>query len=294
MNDSWFSTVKRQGEQKIQINSTEIYQSLYLEIKQRLALNISVIQLLEWMVNQVIGAYANYHQDNYTKIAKLTTGALNNSKGRWHEFIVTGLLAKVALNFYLEHQVTVIIFRLPSSRDETQPEFFKLFQNQEFQINCPLENIEKIKERIFFSSPDYVISVIEYRQLFQLIQPYIELQAQQPKYLGVEIYDLLKGRLKAREVKAVISVKVSNRPDRRYQALSETAMIKAISYTSGQIWKYYMITAEDFSNSDKRIFSQGIAPHGIALNQDLKSVDNMYSDYTQQDLINLVEDAIFL
>ena len=38
--------------------------------------------------------------------------------------------------------------------------------------------------------------------------PYIELQEQQPEYLGVEIYDLLKGKLKAREVKAVISVKV--------------------------------------------------------------------------------------
>ena len=124
--------------------------------------------------------------------------------------------------------------------------------------------------------------------------PYIELQAQQPEYLGVEIYDLLKGKLKAREVKAVISVKVWNRPDRRYQALYETAMIKAISYRSGQIWKYYMITAENLSNSDKRIFSQGIPPHGIALNKDFKSVDNMCSDYNYQDLINLVKDAIFL
>ncbi len=70
-------------------------------------------------------------------------------------------------------------------------------------------------------------------------------------------------------------------------------MIKAISYTSGQKWKYYMITSEDFSNSDKRIFSKGIAPHSIALNLNLKSVDNMYSDYKQEDLINLVEDAIF-
>lgn len=89
-----------------------------------------MVQVLEWMVNQVIGAYPNYHQENHTKIAKLTTGALNNSKGRWHEFIVTGLFAKVALDFYVEHQVTVIIFRLPSSRDETQPEFLKLFQTQ--------------------------------------------------------------------------------------------------------------------------------------------------------------------
>ncbi|NEQ40842.1 MAG: deoxyribose-phosphate aldolase [Okeania sp. SIO3I5] len=245
------------------------------------------------MVNRVVAAYDNYHKQYQTKITKLTTGALNNSKGRWHEFIVTGLFAEVALDFYLKHQVSLIIFRIPNSRDETKPEYLKLCQNQEFQINYPLENIEAIKEKIFLSSPDYVISVIENDPLVHLIQPYIELQANQPEYLGVEVYDLLKGKLKAKEVKGVISVKVSNRPGRRYQALYETAMIKAVSYTSGQIWKYYMITAEDFSNSDKRIFSQGIAPHGIALNLDLKSVDNMYSDYKQQDLINLVEYAIF-
>ncbi|MGK7919833.1 MAG: Cfr10I/Bse634I family restriction endonuclease [Trichodesmium sp.] len=293
MNNSWFSTVTRQGEQKIQINSREVYQTLYLEIKQKLASDISVTKVLEWIVNRVVVAYENYQKQYQTKITKLTTGALNNSKGRWHEFIVTGLFAEVALDFYLKHQISLVIFRIPNSRDETQPEYLKIFQNQEFQINYPLENIETIKERIFFSSPDYVISVIEDEPLFHLIQPYIDIQAKQPEYLGVEIYDLLKGKLKAREVKGVVSVKVSNRPDRRYQALYETAMIKAISYTSRQIWKYYMITAEDFSNSDKRIFRQGIAPHGIALNLDLKSVDNMYSDYKQQDLINLVEDAIF-
>ena len=153
-------------------------------------------------------AFENYQTQHDTKIAQLTTGALNNSKGRWHEFIVTGLFAQVALDFYLKHQAAVIIFRLPSSSDETQAEFFKLFRILKFQINYPLENIEKIKKRIFFSSPDYIISVIEDEKFFQLMYPYIELQAQQPEYLGVEIYDLLKGKLKAREVKAVISVKV--------------------------------------------------------------------------------------
>ena len=174
MNNSWFSTITRQGEQKIQINSTKVYQSLYLEIKQKLALDISVVEVLGWMVNRVVVAYENYQKQYQTKITKLTTRALNNSKGRCHEFIVTGLFAEVALDFYLKHQVSVIIFRIPSSRDETQSEYLKLFQNQEFQVNYPLENIEKIKERIFFSSPDYIISVIEDEQLFHLIQPCIE------------------------------------------------------------------------------------------------------------------------
>ncbi|MEB3341334.1 Cfr10I/Bse634I family restriction endonuclease [Okeania sp.] len=208
MNDSWFSIITRQGEEKIQINSTEIYQTLYIEIKQKLALDVSVVQILEWMVNKVVVAYENHQKKYQTKITRLTTGVLNNSKGRWHEFIITGLFAEVAIDFYLKHQVSLIIFRLPNSRDETKPEYLKLFDHQKFQINYPLENIEKIKERIFFSSPDYLISVIENEELFHLIQPYIKLQAKQPEYLGVEIYDLLKGKLKSREVKGFISVKV--------------------------------------------------------------------------------------
>ncbi|MGD1715127.1 Cfr10I/Bse634I family restriction endonuclease [Dapis sp. BLCC M172] len=165
--------ITRQGKEKIQINSTEVYQTLYLEIKQKLALDISVAQVLEWMVNRVVVAYENYQKQYQTKITKLTTGALNNSKGRWHEFIVTGLFAEVALDLYLKHQVSLIILRISNSRDETKPEYLKLFQNQEFQTNYPLENIEIIKDRIFFSSPDYVISVIEDKALFHLIQPYI-------------------------------------------------------------------------------------------------------------------------
>ena len=62
MNDSWFSTVSRQREQKIQINSTEVYQSLYLEIQQRLKLDTSVVQVLKWIrhLQKYSNAYPNY------------------------------------------------------------------------------------------------------------------------------------------------------------------------------------------------------------------------------------------
>jgi hypothetical protein len=69
-------------------------------------------------------------------------------------------------------------------------------------------------------------------------------------------------------------------------------MIKAIAYASNQSWKYYMITAEESSQSDLIIFTQGIAPHGIALNQELKSVDQVYSCSNKQDLVPVVEDAL--
>ena len=56
------------------------------------------------MVNRVVAALENYQKQYQTKITKLTTGALNNSKGRWHKFIVTGLFAEIAFHFYLKHQ----------------------------------------------------------------------------------------------------------------------------------------------------------------------------------------------
>ncbi|NES77975.1 MULTISPECIES: hypothetical protein [Okeania] len=101
------------------------------------------------MVNTVVVAYENYQRQHNTKIAQLTTGALNNSKRRWHEFIVTGFFAKVAINFDLEYKIPLITFRLSSSRDETQPEFFRIFQTKEFQTSYPLENIETIKKNFF-------------------------------------------------------------------------------------------------------------------------------------------------
>ena len=55
------------------------------------------------MVNRVVAALENYQKQYQTKITKLTTGALNYSKGRRDKFIVTGLFAGVAFHFYLKH-----------------------------------------------------------------------------------------------------------------------------------------------------------------------------------------------
>ncbi|MCL2938795.1 MAG: hypothetical protein MGU50_20775 [Trichodesmium sp. MAG_R02] len=51
---------------------------MYLEIQQRLKLDTSVVQVLKWIVFMVEEAFENYQTQHDTKIAQLTTGALNN------------------------------------------------------------------------------------------------------------------------------------------------------------------------------------------------------------------------
>ncbi len=288
----WFSKVRRRGK----IRSIEIYKSLYSQIQDRLNNNVPVVDILNWMDNKVTEHFYNRFQ----KVP--TQGAMSNCKGRWNELIATEFFSQISLDFFSKTNQFVIIFRLPSSQSSnskqdaaTVSRFLNLFQISEFDREQALYNISEFKDKIFFSSPDYAVSIIEDRQLFENIEPCLRVKTRKPADLDVDIYEiygLLKGQLKASEIKAVASIKVSNRPDRRYQALYETAMIKAIGYTSNQNWKYYMITAEESSQSDQRIFTQGIAPHGIAVNQYLQNVDHVYSGYTKKDLVNLVEDAI--
>lgn len=288
--ESWFS-------QKSQIYSIEVYKTLYPEIKDKIQENISVFDILEWIENEVKAAF----QKQYNKLPK--PGAINNCRGRWNEFIITSFLAQISIDLHSSRQLRFVPFQLPNSTQsnpktettelpEAASKFLEIFKQEEFQEDQDLHNISTFKNKIFFSSPDYILSVINNEQVFHEVELLLKGQAEEAAYLGTEVYNLLRGKLSAKEVKAVASVKISNRPDRRYQALYETAMIKAIAYASNQSWKYYMITAEESSPSDLIIFTQGIAPHGIALNQELKSVDQVYSCSNKQDLVPVVEDAL--
>ncbi|HBW56818.1 MAG TPA: deoxyribose-phosphate aldolase [Oscillatoriales bacterium UBA8482] len=301
----------------ITIKSSEVYQTLYLQIKEKINQNTSVLDILSWIEAEVKIAYEETYKGK-SKI-KLTQGALNNCRGQWNEFLTTSFLAEIAIDFYSNRKLYFVPFRLPSSgqtnktvkkskskkkgtieetvsteetlSSEAVSKFLALFKEEEFQENQGLHHINQFKDKIFFSSPDYVLSVLDDKDLFNQIQPLLKQQAKEAKSLGTEIYKLLQGKLKAKEVKAALSVKISNRPDRRYQPLYEAAMIKAIGYACNQIWKYYMITAEKASPSDIKIFTQGILPHGIAIQQELRSVDQVYSCSNKEDLMNLVEDA---
>lgn len=214
--------------------------------------------------------------------------------GRWNEFIATSLLSEIVFDINQETQACIAVFSLPNSRvqsegaDELSSKFLSLFRKDEFALEKALAKITPFKDNIFLPSPDYIIAVLEKEQLTQ-IQPLLKQQGRQPDSLA--LYELLKGKLHIKEVRAVASLKTSNRPDRRYQPLFEAAMIKAMGYALQQSWQYYMVASE-LTAADRTMFRKAIAPHGVAVQQDFKLVDGTYPYTRKADLVPLVEAAI--
>ena len=68
-------------------------------------------------------------------------------------------------------------------------------------------------------------------------------------------------------------------------------MLKAISYTLHQNWKYYMVSSE-LSSADNTIFETAIAPHSLVLGKNLKLVDGTYNFTQKEDLLKFVKEAI--
>lgn len=275
---------------KIQINSTIIYRYLSIEVVKRLDSNLSVSEIIKWIRSRTQEAF----NDIYGKNPEV--GALNNATGRWNEFIATSLLSEIALDINKENDAfCIVVFCLPNSQlqkegaDEVSSKFINLFNSIEFAPGKPLGKIASFKDYIFMPSPDYVIVVLNQGDIATSVQPLLAEQATTPDSLA--IYNFLKGKLQLEQVKAVFSLKTSNRPDRRYQPLFEAAMIKAMGYVLHQNWQYYMVASE-LSSADRTIFRTAIAPHSIALEQNFKLVDSTYLYTRKADLVPLIESAI--
>lgn len=286
--DSWF-TIKKDN--KYQINSVIIYDCLSPQIRNFLYEDRSVSSIIEWLKNETIEQFI----DKFNK--KPTDGAINNSIGRWNEFIATTLFSEIALDIYDKHKISPAIFRLPNShfskkyQDEYSNKFISLFLDDKSEKGENLDKLANFKNKIFFSSPDYVIALIENIQLNQDVKFLLEEQSCKPD--SFSLYELLQGKLRIDNLKAVVSLKTSNRPDRRYQPMFEAAMIKAISFLLEQEWQYHMVTSQ-LSPSDENIFSKVISPHGIALQQGIKLVDGTYTYNRKSDLVLLVNKALKL
>ena len=283
----WF-TERTNG--KIQINSTAIYRYLSLEVVEKLDSNLSVNEIIDWIRSKTGEAFSTIYGTNPE------VGALNNASGRWNEFIATTLLSEVALDINKEnHDSYIAVFCLPNSQvqkegaDEAYSKFLNLFNSLEFASGQPLAKLASFKDYIFMPSPDYIIVVLDQGDIAVSVQSLLAQQATTPDSL--EIYKFLKGKLKLQQVKAVFSLKTSNRPDRRYQPLFEAAIIKAMGYVLNQNWQYYMVASE-LSSADMTIFEKAVAPHSIALQQNFKLVDHTYLYTRKRDLVNLIESAI--
>lgn len=283
--DLWFGDGKKG---KIQINSIVIYKDLYPEIRQKLNHNRkSAPEIVSWIESQTISAFQKEYNKNPTK------GALNNALGRWNEFIVTTLFSEIALEINQNRLFPIVIFSLPNSRiqaireQQTYSRFISLLKEE--SNSSSFKVLKSLQDKIFFPSPDYILVQIKNKNLLKNIQTLLEKQAKEPNCL--DFYSLLESNLNPSEIKAIFSLKTSNRPDRRYQPLFEAATIKAIAYLLKQDWKYYMIVS-NLPEGDRIVFDRAISPHGIAMQKNIKLVDGAYLYNRKNDLQNLIINAL--
>jgi hypothetical protein len=206
----------------LKVNSKVIYTELYPEILEQIDQNLPVGQIITWIRQKTIEAFVSRTGK------EPSTGSLNNACGRWNEFIATSFLCEIAIDFYQQERKCIVVFSMENSTvvtgnaDEVSARFLRLFDPIEFSPGNPLALIQSIRQRIFFPSPDYLIALIEEDdELIDGIQFLMGNQARNPSSLG--LYQLLRGKLKSQELKAVVSLKTSNRPDRRYQPSFEAS-----------------------------------------------------------------------
>lgn len=284
----WFRTTTRRGRVYGQIQTVKIYEDLSSEIINKLENNIPVNQIIYWIRQQTSEA----HRAIYN--SEIEGGALNKVAGDWNEYMATSALVDIAIDINNRLSQSIIaVFPLPKSHpirtigtSEVYSKFLNLFDFNEFQKGGELEPIATYKNRIFFSSPDYVIITVSNYEL-EIIQNLLIEQALYPSRQNA--YHFFRNKLKAKEMKAIISLKTENRPDRRYQPLFEADMIKQIASTTNQKWKYFMV-AGTLTEMDISLFSQIVTPDSIKNNYTL--VDGTYTYLTKEDFKPLVELSI--
>lgn len=274
-NHAWFTEV---SSGKYQINSIAIYKLLREEIDTKIDEDESISNIIKWISSSTKARFL----ESFGKLPE--TGALNNSVGRWNEFLATSLLSELAINKNLGSDQCVVIFSLPNSTVKVGniPEFLKLFKQS--SITMLSQNISGI----FFPSPDYVVALITNEELIEHSKQLVHEQMEDPASLA--LFHYLEGKLEFSEVKSIISLKTSHRPDRRYQPSFEASMIKAIGCFLKNPWKYYMVTSE-LRSADKTLFENISSPHTIASGTCEKLVDEILLYDKKSDLIPLLDSA---
>lgn len=285
---NWFQDrINSKGEKVGQIKKQAIYEDLSSQIVEKIEANLPANQIIDWIKQQTKDA----HYERYG--LALEVGALNNVAGDWNEFMVTTAFSEIAieLNSSRRNQ-PLAIFPLPNTRinstdsNQISSTFLTLFKPAEFNAGGELSAVDSYKDRIFFSSPDYIIAVLRQHSIDE-IQDLLRIQACRP--YEECIYNQLKRTLNANELKAAISVKREYRPDRRYQPLFEADLVKQLGRAGRQNWKFYMVSSKE-TITDTLLFQKITTPDAYESNY--KLVDGSFVFLRKADLIPLVEDAL--
>lgn len=146
-----------------------------------------------------------------------STGSLNNCRGRWNEF--SFLLS--SHTSILENTKDIYLVKMPN---ESSIKFWEIYTRESRIVYEKL--IFELKNKEIFircSNPDFVL--IKRR----VVEKFIPDEEDDLLYNLKRIYRNIKNKCEPSDVIAFISLKTSNRPDRRYQILYEANITKYAS-----------------------------------------------------------------
>jgi len=180
----------------------------------------------------------------------ITQGSLNNCRGTWYELA----LIMEAHRSILQSTENLYLVKMGS---ETSIKFWEIYQKESRQKYDLLIDIFKKREEPIFircSTPDFVVisrDIIRDSSISNILQ-----NSAPPLREINELYKVIKDKCLPHQVKGFISLKTSNRPDRRYQILLEANVTK---FASGYIHEpehrlRYDIIGES-NSSDREVFS---------------------------------------
>ena len=154
-----------------------------------------------------------------------SSGSLNNCSGRWNELSKRRLLIQAHFSIISETN-NLYIIRMPN---EATMKFWQVY-NQESRYRFD-QMMDILRDRGFSlrcSTPDFVVVS---RRIVRHYIPQINRENLSLTDLQIltQFHQYIKGCCHPSDVKGFISIKNSNRPDRRYQILYEAAVTKYAS-----------------------------------------------------------------
>jgi Cfr10I/Bse634I restriction endonuclease len=186
----------------------------------------------------------------------VTQGSLNNCRGTWNElaFIMEAhrSILRATTDLYIVKMGNESSIRLWEIYDPVSRERYGQL----------LEELKQREQPIFIrcSTPDFV--VID-RDIIANSSKSDILKCQSPSVSLInELYKEIKNNCLPDIVKGFISLKASNRPDRRYQIVWEANVTKLISsyiHQPNQKLRYDVIS-EESNSSDKEVFCNPLMP----------------------------------
>lgn len=206
----------------------------------------------------------------------ITQGSLNNCRGTWHELA----FVMEAHRSILRSTKDLYIVKMGNESSIKFWEIYKQQSRQKYQSLVDRLNQKDDQIVIRCSTPDFVVvsrDVISNSNSSQI------LESQSPSLKEInELYKVIKNNCTPDRVKGFISLKTSNRPDRRYQILVEANVTKfASKYIHPPDYPLRFDVIGESNSSDIEVFKAPLmSTLPLTLDGDIDLVERAIDDET--------------